>query len=352
MQLDFFQKFLNLEKLVLNGDFFSLQCLANLKKLKFLSLSSLNVLVSLDFVKEISSLIILKLNVDIIGQDTFVEEVKPIDEDTFRKLNKLEHLAIHAQPGSWMRHLRNLKSLELLDMGNYLNVDYYGSYLISLEKLQINQIKFIDNQVLKVRALNGLSELKVLNLNFTIRQIDDSFEGLENLTELCLFFDDKYSLKSSLFQNLYSLRKLSIYGAKTIDDDILENSPNLLYLYVKGSARFELTEKTFSKQRDLKELHICDCNVTNLPENVFSGLSKLKQLSFNENNLQTLNKSSFNGLENLRKLDLKGNNGLVEFNMNILANMPKLKYLYVPKVIFTVLFKTQCDNLKIDVDYL
>jgi hypothetical protein len=41
----------------------------------------------------------------------------PIAEETFIELKQLKHLRIYSRKGKWMRHLTNLTSLDLTDLG-------------------------------------------------------------------------------------------------------------------------------------------------------------------------------------------------------------------------------------------
>jgi Leucine-rich repeat (LRR) protein len=117
-----------------------------------------------------------------------------------------------------------------------------------------------------------------------------------------------------------SLKKLRIVRALQVDSNFLENLPNLLHVSLDLITRFEITIKTFSKQRDLQELVIQRCHVSSLPENVFVNLNNLTHLSMFRNDLRTLNENSFNGLGNLRELHFDCN-PLIEFDTSILLKM-------------------------------
>jgi Leucine-rich repeat (LRR) protein len=330
VELDFFQKFPNLEKLDLyyTSIPFSAEHLTNLINLKFLSLIG-NCCSELDSLKEISNLVILEFD---------FKTACPIEE--FKCLKQLEHLRIHAKPGLWMRHLKKLKSLALYELSSdkILNVDHHYSFMTSLCKLEI--ISSNCEHFIQRATFTGLKQLNVLSLkNITIADEDGLFEDLENLTELNLSMSNRTELtiKSNLFKSLRKLRKLTIYRVAKIETNFLEYSSNLSELkigYVFQS--FEITERTFSKQRDLKVLEICVARISSLPANVFVNLSNLTRLSFFGNCLRTLNENSFNGLDNVRELKIN------PFNTNILSKMPKLKILCVnEKIDSDDLLKTQ-----------
>jgi hypothetical protein len=80
---------------------FQCESLSALKKLKFLLIqnaSSQIYLENLDFLKEMTNLVVLILKSKTIK----------IAEDTFVKLNNLEHLEVLAKKGKWMHKLTNL----------------------------------------------------------------------------------------------------------------------------------------------------------------------------------------------------------------------------------------------------
>jgi hypothetical protein len=149
----------------------------------------------------------------------------------------------------------------------------------------------------------------------------------EQLCELELDMADKVTkIDGCNQQSLHSLKKLKIGNACHIDEEFLGYFPNLLYFELFSSQIFEITEGTFSKNRNLKKLVLVFCLKNNfLPENIFKNLSNLTDLYICES-LSTLNENSFNGLENLRNFRLFSQN-LIDFNMNILTRMPKLEEL-------------------------
>lgn len=329
---DFLKKFSNLEKFEYRsrsgeGESFLLlkQSLSDLKNLMFLSLNIYGPLQTLDFLREMHNLVILKFNDSkIIGS---------IAKDTFKQLNNLEHLQIRAKKGNWMRNLINLKSLDFDDMGcddedAELDVDYF-QYLTNLCKLKYANGTI---SVLASNTFKALGHLKSLSLDLPkIQQIEEqAFNGLEEeLVELNLNFPNLFSLKSASLKNLGGLQKLSINGSTLSDAEIFFNLPNLLCLKCLNCLfTFEMTERTFSQQKSLKKLEIYCYRLLNLPENVFTHLNNLTHLSLRGNRLLmlTFNENSFNGLDDLRELNLYLN-PLIEFNMSVLTKMTKLQRL-------------------------
>jgi hypothetical protein len=332
LELDFFTKFSNLEKL----DYYterqpfqlqSLTYLKNLKHLKLKQINSLNSIVhkfkSLEFLKEMTNLVICELNFSCAFT---------IEEDTFKGLNKLEHLRIHANKGKWMRYLTNLKSLDLVYLSpenNEETVDYF-EYLANLGILKINYSYKTD--VVRSNEFKALRNLKTFCLIFEVEKKiieENAFAGLDELTELDISssVNNKLSLKSDSFKGLSNLRKLSVAEANNMDDDFLHNFPNLLILQISGIRSFKLTEQTFSKNLKLKKLEISLCEIETLPDNVFANLTNLTHLSLYGNNIEMFNESAFIGLENLIELYTYFHDKYQQrkFNSDVLDKMPGFK---------------------------
>jgi hypothetical protein len=216
--LDFFKKFPNLEKfhykvrrpLDNTPLLFPINSISSLQNLKVLILdklyydnSMLDVNQNLDFLKDMTNLVVIRF----VGIHLYFL----IAENTFSKLNNLEHLQVRAKKGEWMRHLGNLKSLDFCDSDSEdFDFDYINN-LTKLRKLQMAYDKKLN--ILRSGAFKGLTQLKSLNLISWICKIEENaFEGLENLTELGLFFTTNnfnISLKSDLFKSLNKLKKLA-----------------------------------------------------------------------------------------------------------------------------------------------
>jgi predicted DNA-binding protein len=87
--------------------------LSSLKYLTFLSLDEEYRpfdfdLESLDFLKNMTSLVVIKFKMTMLNRFR-------MSEDTFEKLINLKHLKIGAFKGKWMKHLTNVEILELED---------------------------------------------------------------------------------------------------------------------------------------------------------------------------------------------------------------------------------------------
>ena len=69
-----------------------------------------------------------------------------------------------------------------------------------------------------------------------------------------------------------------------------------------------ISEGTFDKIKNLRELYIFNNNLTSLPEGIFDKLVDLKTLNLSQNKLTSLPKGIFDNLVNLEQLYLNGNN--------------------------------------------
>lgn len=354
--MDFYEKFPNLETIDFSIDasfnFLLLESLSILKNLKFLSFSIYTsfsgALKNLDFLKEITSLVNLKIN------GNFADA---ISVDTFKKLRKLDYLAIQAKKGKWLKHLTHLKSFDFYDLGIEDCEEDYFVYLSKIDKLRIKKPTYYSN--IKSSEYKQLNQLNSLSLDFHIQKFGKrAFESFQSLTELEMKFGllrTPVSLKSDPFKKLRNLRKLSITNALDIgDEDFFDNFPNLKHLRLKHIICFELSVRTFATLRCLEKLEILSCfAVDTLPENVFLNLSNLRELHIFECRLASLdNENSFNGLDNLSDLffySLRRSPEYFNFNMNILRKMPNLRRLildsFLRDVVDAKLIKTQFPNL-------
>jgi hypothetical protein len=348
--MDFFQKFPNLEEYSNSSysDCFGLNYISNLKNLRLLQLSGFESGIrnfsrnpSLDFLNDFSNLVTLGL--DLALDFSFAEDI-------FASLKALEHLKIKAKQGNWMSHLTyNLKSLDLhTDDCDFASINRFTQ----LTKLRL-QFKH-DLNVLRMGAFKSLINLKCLDLNFWISEIEaNAFEGLESLTELEMKISGNEVLpKSNLFNSLSGLKKLLIRGRQVdMDANFLDKLPNLISLQLFNFTRFQMTEKTFSKQRNLNTLLILNCQIETLPDNVFLNLRNLTKLYMDEISLTTLNENALNGLDNLKFLKINADDAFREVKMNLLTKLPHLKYLVLPERFVTDSLRNQFRNLNVDVSF-
>lgn len=334
-KLDFSHICPNIEKIELQSNNLSplsLDTLSGLKNLKFLNLQFENydyrmcARISACFLKDLTALVEFNCNLDL-----------EIGDDTFAKLNKLKKMQIKAKIGDWMRHLANLNTFDFcLDSYN-VDLDYIYK-MTQLAKLKLYHNGYQnDSIVLKSGAFKGIKQskyLKSLSLHFRVKQMEANvFDGLENITEFELHLAERFSLKSEFFKCFNNLKMLSIGFPSDIETDFLENFPNLSFLQLRSFKRLHLTERTFSKQRNLKKLEIISCNIFPaqiLPDNIFVDLKNLSELHLDSLDSNILaNANTFNGLKNLIEFSCIRIEG--EFNEDILRRMPKLQRLVLDR---------------------
>jgi hypothetical protein len=181
---------------------------------------------------------------------------------------------------------------------------------------------------------NRLSRLESLSLKI-FDLSEKNFEGLDLLTELEIVNNNAVAILLNLshktFKCLRNLRKLTLRrGFRIVDKEFLNNFPNLTCFRLEDSI---IDEIEFSEHLNLAKLEIVDCDLdSTLP--VFMGLGNLTELNLCKIDLYSLtNANAFNGLGNLIEFRFWSRIGdvKVEFDVNILSRMPKLKQIVLDR---------------------
>jgi hypothetical protein len=283
-----------------------------------------------DFVRSMTNLVVLKLDVG---------RIEDIDDDAFDNLApnlQVLHITsnrISFRVGEWLSSLVGLRDLRLSGCRKGFN------HIMSLRNLEKLVVTGYDTKELVAGAFRNLTRLKSLTLRtFVVNRIDEAaFSGLENLSELTLeeISDPRLRLRFdlSLLKDMRNLRKLCLIESNFTmsKDDCFDAFPNLIHLELNEfQHNFEISERTFLNLGNLKRLELNNNNkIKRLRKNVFAGLGKLIRLSLYGSEFCTVSENAFNGLSSLRELDLRLDHRSDFFKdlSSILSKTPKLRLL-------------------------
>ncbi|XP_069685864.1 uncharacterized protein [Periplaneta americana] len=180
-------------------------------------------------------------------------------------------------------------------------------------------------------AFRGLEFMTYLSLtnNSVTRIRSGTFKNLTRLQVLDLSYNKITSLRSGIFDDLVLLKKLDVsvndiaylssdvflYSSNLvglwldynripyIEPTLFSNSLSLRFLYLDGNINLHLhNNRSLLNVPSLEELGLSGCNIGSIPKNMFHGTSAIKYLFLAENMLKI-------------------------FHVNILRNLPSLKYL-------------------------
>ena len=168
-----------------------------------------------------------------------------------------------------------------------------------------------------VNSANDVTEAHlaaITDLNLTSLLRDDKvttlkigdFDGLTNLTQLNLGFNELRTLPSGIFDGLTNLTELylSINELRTLPSGIFDKLTNLTHLGLHHNELRTLPSGIFDKLTNLTWLNLNNNNFSSLPSGVFEGLTNLTWLDLHENNFSLLPSGVFKGLTNLTELNL------------------------------------------------
>ena len=180
-----------------------------------------------------------------------------------------------------------LKSIEYINFEGKLFFPFGVYQIINLSS------KNIDN-ILKIKGLKNLTNLRKLNLNFNRITEIEGLDKLNNLNSLQLQWNKIREIKG------------------------IENLRNLEYLYLNNNEIHEI--KGIKNLSNLKSLMIYDNHLTEIQN--LDHLSKLEILNLRNNEIKEI--KGLDGLKNLKRLDLS-NNRIVEIKR--LDNLTNLEFL-------------------------
>ncbi|KAJ8930569.1 hypothetical protein NQ314_016616 [Rhamnusium bicolor] len=246
---------------------------------------------------------------------------QPLDHN-FRGLSKLKELylddnRIMSLPSGTFRFLPELKVLSIqrnrieeltprifLEISKLKVLKLSGNNLKELNPEVFKDVQLDGNQITTVVDSTFIHQLMLKKLNLARNQIQritpNAFENLNNLTEL----DVSYN----------KLEKLGFFEPVSDTLEILSLSGNHIKMH---------TLKELLHLENLRELHLVECGIADIPYEIFP--LTLSILDLGGNHLSSLKRELLPS--NLIELDISKNRyrGLDENVLTLLDNVPKLK---------------------------
>ena len=131
---------------------------------------------------------------------------------------------------------------------------------------------------------------------------DDLFQDMVNMEYIAIESDGLTTLPSGIFEDLGSLKEISLYENYDLTS---------------------LPEGIFNGLDGLETITLSDCGLSTLPEGIFQGLQSLVVLSLHGNTFRTLPDNVFDGLVSLEELRLSENE-LTELSPGIFSDLTSL----------------------------
>ena len=180
--------------------------------------------------------------------------------------------------------------------------------------------------------------------------IQDSFYGLQNLTELSLGSNSLQSLPLDPFIGLINLKILDLSGnSLTLAPYIFSGLINLATLDLSCNMINDIPDGSFAALTSLSSLDISGNQLSVLTQSTFTGLYSLASLSLGNNQLTMLPINLFAGLTNLQVLDLGANKLALalqgSMQPSIFGGLPALKELHLQFNMLQQLSETVFSNL-------
>lgn len=325
--LSVISNFTELENLSITcTDILNIGFVKDLKNLKTLRLSENSQLNNLEGIGTLENLEFLELNINsLYGEDPEYQEIGNLKNlkslalhtvyelDFLYELDQLEELEVRLtfyndvlQP---IAQMKSLKELTLAQTETWHLDDKYFALLEelpNLKKLTIDREEF-DEEVDELFVVEGLEELYITNCSFEVAPTTISVgDNLKVLDLSGTFFGDNYN------------------GTLEDDQEVLklycEAAPNLEKLNLNFYAVTDLT--VLNNLRDLKELSLCYCELTEMPETTFEGCESLEILDISQNQV-----ADIHFVKNLPALkDLMIREGYVT-DLSPLLDCPKIRYV-------------------------
>lgn len=189
---------------------------------------------------------------------------------------------------------------------NKLHIRFYGHYGTTFDCNILKHIPHVKN--LSIDCLDSASNISALS-------------NLIHLEELSAGIYELLDTKILRFENLHSLKKLSLGSTKTkqLNLSYLENYNHLQHLVISGHT------KQINKVGKLKQLESIWMNsVSKIPLNFLNEIEQLKSLSFLLGGRSDLAELSIESLEQLKIIRVRGFNRL-----DNLRNFPSLKHITI-----------------------
>ncbi|KAL7012754.1 hypothetical protein ACKWTF_015022 [Chironomus riparius] len=137
-------------------------------------------------------------------------------------------------------------------------------------------------------------------------------------------------ISENSFQKCKNLKEIWIEDAEMeeIPENLFSNQSNLIQIIFKNGKLKAIPENTFKNQKKLEHLNLEINKISCLPPNIFKSLIKLTKLNLRENKIQSLNPKWFENLHSLRTLWLNINK-IRDLPKNVFVNLKNLNKLYL-----------------------
>lgn len=164
-------------------------------------------------------------------------------------------------------------------------------------------------QEIPPRVFTALPELEILIINYTLMEkiSEGSFDGLTNLKELDLYWNQISHVPPDIFKNCCR---------------------NLAHLNLGGNDLEFIEKQVFTNLFHLKRLVLSFNRFTSIPN--FPILDKLKVLDLSGNRIERINKHSFQTLSGLDRLNLR-NNQIIFIEHYAFSGLRSLVYLNIER---------------------
>lgn len=216
----------------------------------------------------------------------------------------------------------------------------------------IRNLMLANNNVvsLKSQMFRDLEALKELSLSFNpLRYLDpDAFVGLEGLESLEISFGfDRDVLPHEILKPLVSLQWLSLDNNNffIIPEDSFDGLQQLTNLNLDCN-RIQTIEKTLFKglvHTNLKEIRLSNNELSEIRSNTFKSLNSLEAVLLANNKLKTIESESFNRLPKISHLIIS-DNLLSHINPRSFGNLPSLIKLELQNNLLTQFSFTSFEN--------
>ncbi|KAK5645623.1 hypothetical protein RI129_004087 [Pyrocoelia pectoralis] len=281
--------------------------------------------------------------------DLFNNKINHLPEKIFENLWEIQYLTLHKNflqeiSESIFIDLRHLKTLDL----SYNKLQSLPSRLFAGNpNLVVLHVSGNMVKVLPMNLFNNLHHLEDLDLSSNLIGVipESIFHGLSKVKRLKLAENKIENLPLETFRDLESLEHLNLRrnNLVVISPALFLNLGNLVVLELSSNKIVKISEGIFELKR-LKELHLQQNFLYELPENLFLKTQGLEKLILFSNTLVELKENSFRGLSNLTSLVLN-NNLLKRLHPKVFSHVPNLEKLRLDSNSFLFLPMKSLDYL-------
>jgi Leucine-rich repeat (LRR) protein len=209
---------------------------------------------------------------------------------------------------NFLKHVRQL-TISSQYIPSFGNDTFLSEGLTELEEISV---KFSGLRTIELGALNGLTNLKNLDLfgNEISEILPGTFEKMRRLLNLNLMNNSIESLKVDAFSGLISLIQLDLRmnKLKYVHPNTFLSLPKLKNLILYGNVGLHIpTDRNLIISHSLSHLFIGQCNISSVSVETFANVSSLHWIDLSENNLRTLDIDILRTLPTLSGMYLDGN---------------------------------------------